>query len=647
MEVTVDGASCEAVGERNRHIAVHGIPLALEQAHLVLVLHREKLLLIDVGDHEGEAEERGARWMHALIVGGWQLIQLTDQPLLVPILRVASAHVNHPPVNIGLRGVDANTLPILQHARVPEVIPLLVPPLRVATAHLQLRELGRPCRSREAQAEVVPELSRPPVESPLLAQVLFVARPHLHAARQVGPLGRRQAMAALAFHDAAHGTFFELLAVPNGFGLRVSAVLVVVILICILVILFRVSGVLLVSMFVMRLLLLLHVRLRLVAAMGLLVLAVVRMCEGFLGLLGVGFGLVGLRLGLLRLCGLEQELGHLGRRAEALLGADAGDHARLVVALEGPIVRDDLQETDVGKAWDVALLAPRPRPAPGLQVAVLVALFNRRHVGHRPQHRLGPKVRVHLELVARRRLREVDLRQQLLVVLDLVMLLSVILVPMVHGPGNVVLGVLCFVRLRQLLAAEANRLVPQQLDFARQLDLPNRSTRATLGRLPSPPALVTNRTAVMLACAACTRRAQLADFLGRGVVRLEALHKDAAIATDLPAASPMALVAIRGPLLAGDDLGGRRVLPCGVPQRAEVCARPGLHERDAHTTSNCRHDKCNRTQHPGHGAHRTDSRLPGPCGGQLAVEHRPARCPGHRLLPQGKRSLQASMLRWA
>mmetsp|Transcript_18337 Transcript_18337/g.52398 ORF Transcript_18337/g.52398 Transcript_18337/m.52398 type:complete len:590 (+) Transcript_18337:278-2047(+) len=448
LQIAVDRSGRQSVREGDRGVAVHGVALALEQAHLVSVLHNEELLLVALRDHEGEAEQGGARGAHAFVLRGGHLVQRPEHPLLVHALPVASAHVDHASVDVRLGRVDANTFPILQELGVEEEVPLLVPLLGVAPPHGQRGELCGPRLRLKAQTEVVAQLAAVAIESPGLRQVVIAALPHLDAASQVGLVRGRQAVATLALDDAVHDARLELVAVSGDH--RLVFILLVILLVIILVL----------RLALLLFFLLVRVVLGRLVVLVVLVFVLPRRLLAAITLLG----LLQLSLRLLRSRSLLQELSHLRRRAKPLLRPDARDHAVLVRPLEGAVLGNHLQEAHIGKAGNVALLAPRPSAAPGLELTMLVALFDRHDLRHCPEHGLGPEVGIDLELIARGRLGEVHLRSELLHVLALVLSLGLVLVLVVHGAGDVVvlLG-LRRVPAGQLVAAKANGLVRGKL----------------------------------------------------------------------------------------------------------------------------------------------------------------------------------------
>mmetsp|Transcript_95862 Transcript_95862/g.232996 ORF Transcript_95862/g.232996 Transcript_95862/m.232996 type:complete len:210 (-) Transcript_95862:674-1303(-) len=174
LEVAVDNPCLDAFINLDDPIAVDSILIACEQAHTLLVLHRQEFLLVAVRQHESEAV-KCASWEVRL---RWLVAGSPEEPLLVLVVHVACLHEDHSAVDLALCSIHARPSPALEEARLVVKHPLLAPVACIAWVHLKTDKRSGSIDRIQAQACLTLDRSSLLDVCPVLASLPVSAAPH-------------------------------------------------------------------------------------------------------------------------------------------------------------------------------------------------------------------------------------------------------------------------------------------------------------------------------------------------------------------------------------------------------------------------------------------------------------------------------------
>mmetsp|Transcript_5855 Transcript_5855/g.17417 ORF Transcript_5855/g.17417 Transcript_5855/m.17417 type:complete len:342 (-) Transcript_5855:267-1292(-) len=175
LQVAVDDTGLDPVHVEDP-VAVDGVLVTGKQAHVPPVLHRQQVLLVALGQHEGEAVE-----------GAWIVIKLLrllaggpEQPPLVRAVGVTGLDVDHPTFDVALRSIYTGPTPALDEASVVVKHPLLAPVAIIARVHLKIDEGSGAVDGVEAEARTVLDLASLLEVRPFLPDVAARTTAHRH-----------------------------------------------------------------------------------------------------------------------------------------------------------------------------------------------------------------------------------------------------------------------------------------------------------------------------------------------------------------------------------------------------------------------------------------------------------------------------------
>mmetsp|Transcript_38185 Transcript_38185/g.106383 ORF Transcript_38185/g.106383 Transcript_38185/m.106383 type:complete len:344 (-) Transcript_38185:716-1747(-) len=193
LEVAVNDECDQASVHLDDPVAVHSSLVTPKQAHFLLVLHRQKFLLVAVRQHKRKAIKR-ASWV---VRQGLLVASGSKFPTLHGALGVACLHDHLSTVDIGLCCFNAGPAPVLDNAHVTVVHPLLTPVAGIAREHLERDERPGPVHGVQAHATPVLHLAGLLHVDPLLGDLAIGASLH----GNLGPRHRRCGFEAEAVAD--------------------------------------------------------------------------------------------------------------------------------------------------------------------------------------------------------------------------------------------------------------------------------------------------------------------------------------------------------------------------------------------------------------------------------------------------------------